>query len=79
MKVFTVLVLSFLLASCAFTSYTKEDTKVTHFRVFTTADSTEAKIGDANVKINGQKIDAEALGKALGVLISAIAPVPIPK
>ncbi len=70
MKVFIILVLGFLLTSCAFTSYTKGDVKVTHVRLFTTADSIEAEVGEAKVKTNGQKIDVEALGKVLGALVT---------
>ena len=65
-----LIVVAFVLSGCAFTSYTKGDIKVSHMRLFTTADSIEAKVGDASVKTNGQKIDADALGKVLGALIS---------
>jgi len=70
MKLIMVLLVTILFTGCAFTSYTKGDVKVSHIRLFTTADSIEAEIGDAKVKTNGQKIDSDALSKILGALIS---------
>ena len=61
-----------MLASCASLKYeTKEGTKVTYNRLFTTADTLKAKVGDANVEIGGQKINADTINALLGLLGAA--------
>lgn len=68
MKYLLIVTLIVILSGCAITSYTKGDISVSHMRLFATADSIEAKVGDAEVKTNGQKIDSEALGKFLSAI-----------
>lgn len=58
-----------LLSGCASLTYeTKDGTKVTYTRLFTTADSLKAKVGDAKVDIGMQRIDTETLNAILGLL-----------
>jgi hypothetical protein len=79
-----------LVGGCAMTSYTSKDgVKLSHMRLFTTADSMDILIGKDNstAKINGQKIDAQSLsvffnvlnslgGTALGAAAKTAVPVP---
>lgn len=46
-------------------------TEVTYNRLFTTADKLHAAVGDANVDVSGQKIDAATLNALLTLLNSA--------
>lgn len=70
MKALIVVALVAALSGCAMVSYTTPDgTKVTYSRFMTSSDSIEAKVGDADVKANGQKIDIEAVA----ALLSAVA------
>jgi len=72
MKRLTVLSIGLLmLVGCASMNYeTKDGTRVSYTRLFTSADSIEAKVGEATVKANGQKIDVTALQSLLNVLNS---------
>jgi hypothetical protein len=57
------------LSSCASVSYeTADGTKVSYFRLFTSADSIKAQVGAAKVEANGQKLDAETLNAILGLM-----------
>jgi hypothetical protein len=72
MKTLVIAVCILALAGCASLKYeTKEGTKVTYNRLFTTADTLKAKVGDANVEIGGQKINADTINALLGLLGAA--------
>jgi outer membrane murein-binding lipoprotein Lpp len=72
MKTLIIAVCVLALAGCASLKYeTKEGTKVTYNRLFTTADTLKAKVGDANVEIGGQKINADTINALLGLLGAA--------
>lgn len=61
------------LSACASLTYeTKDGTKVTYKRLFTTADTLKARVGDANVEIGGQRIDAQTLNALLGLLNAGV-------
>jgi hypothetical protein len=69
MKTLVCIMCIMLLAGCASVSYqTADGTKVTYTRFLTTSDSIEAKVGEATVKANGQKIDIEAVAALLGAV-----------
>ena len=69
MKVLIVLLVCVALCGCASLSYeTKDGTKVSYFRLFTTADKIEGTVGAASIKVNNQKIDLEALQSVLNLM-----------
>lgn len=69
MKILIVLVCMVMLAGCASLNYeTKDGTKVSYTRLFTTADKIEGTVGAANIKVNNQKIDLEALQSVLSLM-----------
>jgi uncharacterized protein YceK len=72
MKLFIVVgIICLCLTGCASLHYqTADGTTVSYTRLFTTADSTEATVGNASIKVNGQKIDAATLNALLGLLNS---------
>jgi hypothetical protein len=61
-----------LLVGCANVRYVTTDgtrtTEVTYTRFWTTADAIEGKVGDAQVKANGQKIDISTLQSILNLM-----------
>lgn len=70
MKLLALSIILILLAGCAAVTYkTADGTEVTYRRFLISQDSIEAKVGDATVKANGQKVD----NAALLALISALA------
>jgi len=72
MKVLLVIICVAMLAGCASLSYeTKDGTKVSYTRLFTTADKIEGNVGAANIKVNNQKIDLEALQSVLSLMGAA--------
>jgi len=55
--------------SCASVQYEKADgTKISYTRFLTTNDSLDVEVGDSKAKVNGQKIDAEALAKFINMI-----------
>jgi hypothetical protein len=67
--VLIVLLCAAMLAGCASLNYeTKDGTKVSYFRLFTTADKIEGTVGAASIKVNNQKIDLEALQSVLNLM-----------
>ena len=69
MKVLLVIVCVAMLAGCASLSYeTKDGTKVTYTRFWTTADSIEGNVGEAKIKVNNTKIDPVTLQSLLNLM-----------
>ncbi len=69
MKVLIVLMCAAMLAGCASLNYeTKDGTKVSYTRFWTTADSIEGNVGDAKIKVNNTKIDAATLQSLLSLM-----------
>jgi uncharacterized protein YceK len=69
MKVLIVLLVCVALCGCASLSYeTKDGTKVSYFRLFTTADKVKGNVGTATIEVNNQKIDLEALQSVLNLM-----------
>jgi uncharacterized protein YceK len=72
MKVAIVLLVCVALCGCASLSYeTKDGTKVSYTRFWTTADSIEGNVANANIKVNNTKIDAATLQSLLNLLGAA--------
>jgi uncharacterized protein YceK len=69
MKVLIVIICVVILAGCASLNYeTKDGTKVSYFRLFTTADKIKGNVGTATIEVNNQKIDLEALQSVLSLM-----------
>jgi hypothetical protein len=65
----TLFCIVLMLGGCASLNYeTKDGTKVSYFRLFTTADKIEGTVGEANIKVNNQKIDLDALQSVLSLM-----------
>lgn len=64
-----IVVIAMCQQGCASLNYeTKDGTKVSYFRLFTTADKIEGTVGAANIKVNNQKIDLDALQSVLSLM-----------
>lgn len=67
--VLIIIVCIVMMYGCASLNYeTKDGTKVSYFRLFTTADKIEGTVGEANIKVNNQKIDLDALQSVLSLM-----------
>jgi len=68
MKTCIVILCLFMLTGCASLKFKSKDAEVSYFRLFTSASKVEAQVGDAELKMNGQKIDTKALQGILTIL-----------
>jgi uncharacterized protein YceK len=68
-KAFLLLAIIFILSGCASLTFeSKDGTKVTYTRFLTTATKIEAKVADAELNMNNQKIDTATLQALLSLL-----------
>ena len=68
-KILAIILVALFLSGCASLTFeSKDGTKVTYHRFLTTATKIEAQVGDAELRMNNQKIDTATLQALLNLL-----------